>query len=270
MILAQLQLKLVTGLYSLVKWSRLLGSRPGRRFFVRSYFLYKRCWEDPFYHLIRRRPELFRGGHVLDVGANIGYTATLFAGAIDPGNRVYAFEPEDRNFALLEEMLQSFEFRDRIVTVHAAVGAADGTVELARNEFHPADHRIATATLRYSGTFQDFRRVRLRSIDSFLGGENLCAPVRFIKIDVQGYEPLVCRGMEQTLRTNPECAVVLEYAPAAISALGFNPEHLLRWFHDRNYRVNTIHHDGTLSPGIADDLGPRQYTDLLFSRAERF
>ena len=66
----------------------LLNTSLAQEAFARSYFLYKRAVEDPFAALLRRRPELFRGGHVLDVGANIGYTAAVFASGLSPGCRV--------------------------------------------------------------------------------------------------------------------------------------------------------------------------------------
>ena len=48
------------------------------------YLLYKRYLEDPFAALAKIRPSLFRGGDILDTGANIAYTASLFARAGGP------------------------------------------------------------------------------------------------------------------------------------------------------------------------------------------
>jgi FkbM family methyltransferase len=260
-----LQLKLVTGSYSFAKAFRLLDTRVGRRLFIRSYFLYKRYLEDPSFHLVRRHPELFRGGHVIDVGANIGYTATVFAGAVDPGFRVYAFEPEDVNFEIFREMLQWSPVGKRIVPVHVAVGAADGIIELARNETHPADHRIVTGTFSRSKDSKTSVVVPLRSIDSFVRENTLDASIRFIKIDVQGYEPAVCWGMEQTLAANPECTVVLEYSMSAIADFGFEPDELLQWFETRDYYAHTLLRDGTVLPFVPAAPGSRGYADLLFS-----
>src|SRR5262249_28377355 len=95
--------------------------------FSRSYFLYKRWLEDPFHGLARRSPELFRGGHVVDVGANIGYTAVVFARAVEPGRRVLALEPEARNFALLEKAIARWGVAARGRAGRAAAGAAGGT-----------------------------------------------------------------------------------------------------------------------------------------------
>src|SRR5713101_6763174 len=93
---------------------------------VRSYFFYKRHFEDPFARLTSARPELFTRGHLLDVGANVGYTAVVFASAIKPGNKVFAFEPEIENFNRLRENLGRFGVADRVVTNAVAVGAQDG------------------------------------------------------------------------------------------------------------------------------------------------
>ena len=115
-----------------------------------SYFLYKRYLEDPFAALARKRPELFRGGDILDIGANIGYTASLFAQAGDAEATVYAFEPEPFNFRLLQTSVRGRTLQEKVVPVQSAVGERSGEIELWINDHHHADHRIATDSLRAS------------------------------------------------------------------------------------------------------------------------
>src|SRR5690242_12041412 len=98
MSIAKGRLALLTGAYSRARRSGLLETTAGRWLFTSSYNLYKRYLEDPFHALAGRHPELFRGGHILDIGANIGYTSMVFARAIEPAYRVYSFEPEEFNF----------------------------------------------------------------------------------------------------------------------------------------------------------------------------
>ena len=66
--------------YSLVKRSGFLQTSLGRRLFKSAYFLYKRYIEDDLRDLLRPIPP-FSGGNVLDIGANIGYTAAVLARA---------------------------------------------------------------------------------------------------------------------------------------------------------------------------------------------
>ncbi len=207
--------------------------------FVRGYFAYKRLVEDSFARLVRARPELFRGGHIIDAGANVGYTARVFARAVEPPYRVYAFEPDATNF----RRLTRFAGDDRIVPVHAALGEVEGTIELWHNDGHPGDHRVVAGDVRsFAGARES---VPMTTVDAF--ARTLDHPVRFVKIDVQGYEPAVLRGMKETL--HGDVVVAVEYAPAHIAALGFDPQEvfeLLRGF--------TIERLGDESRGYVDLL----------------
>ncbi|MEO8051990.1 MAG: FkbM family methyltransferase [Acidobacteriota bacterium] len=250
---------LLSGSYYLARSSGFLSTGVGRDLFLGSYFAYKRRVEDPYAALIESMPELFRGGHVLDVGANVGYCSVLFAGAIGANQKVYAFEPEPFNFALLERVLHRRELDGRVVSTRAAVGAANGTLRLWLNPKHHGDHRIATDAL-----VGETVEVPVLTIDSFVELENI-HPVKFIKIDVQGYEPAVCEGMSRTLQSNPECSVSLEYMPAAMRAQGYDPRKLVEWFESRGYGAHTVLPGGKLKPGVPGNLRDDEWVDLLFS-----
>jgi FkbM family methyltransferase len=262
------QAKLLTGAYASVRRAGLLDNPLGQKVFTGLYFLYKRYLEDPFRGLVERRPELFKGGHILDVGANIGYTAAVFAGAIDAGYRVYAFEPEPFNFRLLERTMAARRLNSRVVPVHSAVGREQGTIELLLNERHHADHRIAVGGMNGGEREAHVISVALTSIDAFVRDRIAGEDVAFIKVDVQGYEFPVCVGMNDTLLANEKAVVALEYMPEALRQLGFDGPALLEWFSERGYRTYSLKTNGDLERGISNELGLHGYTDLLFSRRE--
>jgi FkbM family methyltransferase len=229
-----------------------------RAAFPRAYFTYKRWVEDPFHGLIARRPELFRTGHIVDVGANIGYNAVLFARALAPGFRVYAFEPDTDNFALLERMTAGLPVR----ATAAAVGAADGEVELWRNLDHHADHRVATAAWKAAHP-EATARVPVVRLDTAVAGQG---PIAFVKIDVQGYEPEVLAGMGAVIAANPDLVVALEYAPDGLRELGHEPARVfdaLPGFHR-----HVLHKDGRLAPAAMLDrvVARRGYADVVCAR----
>jgi FkbM family methyltransferase len=263
--------RLLLGVYQAVG-PRVLDSALGRRAFVGSYFLYKRWLEDPFAALARLRPGLFRGGHVLDVGANVGYTAAVFAAAIDEGRQVHAFEPERRNFRVLEEVVDRRGLAGRVVPVRAAVGAADGAVALWLNAAHHADHRVLTAALAAglgSAAAGATEQVALLALDGYARAQAL-GPIAFVKVDVQGYELEVCRGMVGLLAANPGMAVAVEYAPSAMRAQGFEASDLLAFFASRGLVAQALEQDGRLRSASADDLARaverRGYVDVVFTR----
>src|SRR5580692_13133987 len=112
--------------YSLVKRSGFLQTSLGRRLFKSAYFLYKRYVEDDLRDLLRYHPAIVGEGNVLDIGANIGYTATVLARAAKSDSKVYAFEPEPFNFKLLQQSALQPKVAGKIIPLQLAVGAENG------------------------------------------------------------------------------------------------------------------------------------------------
>lgn len=255
---------LFTSAYSILRRSGALDTSAGRRLFTFAYFLYKRYLEDDLQDLVRAHPALLRGGNVLDIGANIGYTAALLARSADPGRKVYAFEPDTFNHDILRRVAGRSRYRDKIVAVQSAVGAADGTIELWLNDHHHADHRIITDRFRSMDSGMRGVTVPVVSIDRFL--EKNPGPVSFVKIDVQGYELPVCQGMKDTLENNPEITVVLEYMPSIMRELGFNPTDLIDFLVGRGFEIYLAGPHGEVSRGTVPEIEGAGYVDLLFRR----
>jgi len=250
--------------YSLARRSGFLRTSLGRRLFKSAYFLYKRYIEDDLQDLVQAFPALVGAGNVLDIGANIGYTATVLARFIKPDRKIFAFEPEPFNFRILQQTALQPEFKDKIIPVRCAVGAENGTIDLWINLLHHADHRVITEQFRSVNPGSTGVSVPLMSIDSFLQCDH--ESVSFIKIDVQGYELAVCRGMQETLRQNPDLAIVLEFMPLAMRELGFNPSHLIDFLIERDFEIYLVHRRGKLSRGIPRAMKDSSYCNLLFSR----
>jgi len=263
-------LEVLPAVYGAARRAGLLDRPFFRDLFVRAYFLYKRYLEDPFHALVRRRPELFRGGHILDVGANLGYNALLFARAADPGRLVYAFEPEAANFEVLCRLVRERSASGRVVPVRAAVGAEDGEVALWYNEGHHGDHRVATERFRAARPAARTTSVALRSVDSFAAEAGIEREIAFVKVDVQGYEEAVVRGMARTLSASPRAAVAIEYMPEAMADLGFDPAEMLRLLGAAGFSLFAIGRGGRVAAVDRARLeamaARRGYVDLLCLR----
>ncbi|NVB77403.1 MAG: FkbM family methyltransferase [Kofleriaceae bacterium] len=244
--------------YKRANRSGLLDTWLAERLFRRSYFAYKRLVEDPFAKLVKARPELFAGGDVLDVGANIGYTAQLFARAVQAPYRVHAFEPEERNFRWLTHTIE--RLGDRVVAHQAAVGAHEGEIELWNNAANHSDHRIATTHLRDAVTGPT-QRVPITTIDAHVARSG--APVSFIKIDVQGFEPAVLDGMRETVARHPQLHVALELMPGALEELGFAVDAFVRDIGAMFPAIAILERDGGLHRATTDTLVTTARTNEL-------
>ena len=209
-------------------------------------------------------PAFVSGGNVMDIGANIGYTASILARAVDSDCKVYAFEPEPFNFKILQQTALQPESEGKVIPMQMAVGATQGTIDLWVNDRHHADHRIVTEQFRSAHPDSKKVSVSLVSIDSFLKSNP--GYVSFVKIDVQGYELAVCQGMQETLRQNPDITVVLEFMPSAMRELGFEPSLLIDFLTGLGFKVYQVHSRGKISPGMPTIAKESSYFNLLFSR----
>jgi FkbM family methyltransferase len=265
-------IQILTGAYSLVRKTGILEVPMVRRGFVASSFAYKKYYEDPFWGLAKRMPQVFQSGDVLDIGANIGYTAWVFSEAVSAGSKVYAFEPDGTTYAMLEELIQTKKLAKAVEPLNMAVGSEKGFLEFWHNKDHSADHRVATEEFRKVRTAaNEVTRVPVTTVDDFVAERNL-ERISFAKIDVQGYETAVCEGMSRTLEKFPGMRVCLEFMPEAIAELGFQPSALLKFFSVRGYRFYALTREALQS--VSDEaairglLGSAGYVDLLFSRDE--
>lgn len=255
--------RFIPALYRRSGAARVFNQPAADPLFLAAFFAYKRFAEDPFAGLAKRKPELFQGGDILDIGANAGYTALVFARAASAGAHVHAFEPEPVNLRRMHRVIAKHHLEDVVVPYAAAVGARDGAIELAVSDTHPGDHRVAVGAAS-----QGDRRVvsiPMRAIDSLA-----LERVAFVKIDVQGYELEVSRGMERLLERSHGITVVFEYAPADMRRYGFDPGDLMEFYRSRGFALFLLAHDGTLTEfsdeAAAGPLGRRGYVDVLAQR----
>jgi len=256
--------RLLPAAFRVLRLGRLLRFPLFERLYLAALFAYKRYHEDSFAGLAKRWPELFRGGHILDVGGNVGYTASVFAELVEPPFVVHTFEPEPVNVARLRKVLARRELDQRVVPVQAAVGDRCGEIELVLNESHPGDHRIATD--RPVGRAIT---VPLLSLDEY-AMRNGVRPIVFVKIDVQGFELAVSRGMEGILASQPRIAVAFEFDESAALAYGWDLETILTFYEKRGFSLHALHRSGILSdPRRASRSGgERGYFDILAVRGE--
>lgn len=238
--------------------------RPGvQRLYSRLYFVYKRRLEARATAAVMAW--IVPGSTVIDVGANIGFFTIDFARRVGPTGHVVAFEPGHRNVETLRWNLERAKITN-VDVVEAALAERSGTGALYLNPSHPADHRIfAGARARAHET------VPLVTFDDFLARAPLPSPISLVKIDVQGAEMKVLRGMTGTLARFPSATLLVEYTPAALTEAGDSPEALLDFFRSRGYRPHTFAEGTRRFEGVGDEAlaamrGDHDYVDVLFTR----
>ncbi len=130
------------------------------------------------------------GETALDVGANIGYTAGLMAHRSGTDGRVIAVEPGPP-IELLRRNVAAWSIGHAPVKViEAALSDRNDTAELYAPQGYATNSGVCTLEARGVSV----GRVRLLPLDDAGFGD-----LRFIKIDVEGFESAVMRGASRVL-----------------------------------------------------------------------
>lgn len=130
------------------------------------------------------------GMTAVDVGSNIGYYALLESRLVEPGGRVIAIEPVPRNFEQLRLNIRK-NGRSNVHLNQLAVADRNGTLPIylsARSNWHSLLPTPSSKTCT----------VTVSTLDAFLPGFELSS-VDFIRMDLEGYEIQVIKGMRQIL-----------------------------------------------------------------------
>ena len=154
----------------------------------------------------------------LDVGAHVGYFTCLAARLVGPRGLVLAFEPSSRNYELLLANVWRNGFFN-VVCFPWAVGSEAGIVDLHSSATNSGDNRVYPSEAGRSTT-----PVRVTALDDVSA---LRPPVDIVKIDVQGAEEAVIRGMLEMLKGSPSVLVTAEFWPAGLRRFGSDPTALL-------------------------------------------
>jgi len=151
---------------------------------------------------------------VLDIGANFGLYTALSASIVRNHGRLYAFEGNPRVFESLQRTIVANDlyFNPNVVAANVLVSSESGRGILHYSANLPSGGTMSD--VRLSGGNQHAVEVDMTTIDDFLPSD---LPVDLVKIDVEGHEPLVLRGMERTIARSPNIRIVTELADSLLA-----------------------------------------------------
>jgi FkbM family methyltransferase len=181
---------------------------------------------------------------VADIGANVGLYTYLLANCVGEHGLVHAFEPNPALFTSLETNCRT----NRIANVrlhNVALGARDDTLTLMQARFNSGDGRLSR---RDASTAGGGRSVPVRPLDALFEGR----PLDFVKIDVQGWEFEVIKGMRGQLAGSRPLRIYFEFWPAGLRPAGSEPAELLAFLRQHGFRLYRTE-DRALTPLPDDD-----------------
>lgn len=156
------------------------------------------------------------GDVCVDVGAHVGYYTLLASRVVGPAGHVYAFEPVRSVFDLLAANIEA-NTAANVSAFGVAAGAERGTALLYQAPGpSPTTSSLSARMLDvpHGGRAEEFVAVEVAvaPVEDMVPRE--AHPlVRVVKVDAEGYEIEVLRGMEAILRAATRLAVFVELSP---------------------------------------------------------
>jgi FkbM family methyltransferase len=179
--------------------------------------------------------EALRGKHCfVDVGTNLGWF-TCLASKIIPNGNIYGFEMDDLNFALLQKNI-SLNKCNNVECINMAISESSGDLTYKREIDRPdAGFRLEPG--EGAGHLAGFVSVKSVTLDDFLEKRGITPEV--IKIDVEGAEMNVLRGMRRTLeKTMP--VLFLEVHPEQLHNFNTSTSEIINILISNKYNIFEI------------------------------
>lgn len=176
-------------------------------------------------------------GVVFDVGANIGAYSTLLS-AMCPDARIFAFEPSPDTAAVLRLNLRS-SYAKNVTVESAALADIEGYSDFVNRSRESATNHL-TRQAEPGATI----RVATTTLDSYTAANGI-SRIDFIKIDVEGAEPLVLRGASRLMQEGRIGIGMIEICPKNLSRLSFSLTDLFSAARRNHYRIHTLLPDGS-------------------------
>lgn len=187
---------------------------------VSQEVFYKGVWEKELTKLMK---DIIKEDTVfVDVGAHIGYYS-LLAAKIAKKSRVYSFEPMTINYELLEKNIALNNYKN-VKCFKIALSDSEGKVKLYCDKNLSVRNSIVSTEIIEGNALEDVETMPL---------DFLVENADIVKIDVEGGEVKVLKGMKKLIEINQDIIVIIEYIPNYYK----NPMELIDLLRSFNFKL---------------------------------
>ena len=174
---------------------------------------------------------LKQGMIFIDVGAAIGWFTIIGSSLVGEGGKVIAFEPSPIRFRTLVENVK--------MNTDGNVECIDKAVSSENGEAYISGEDCPMYLARSRNRFKINVLIDVVTLDSFLNVRGV-EKVDIVKIDVEGSELRVLKGMEQTIRNSGEIKIICEVHIPYLSRYGDSVDRLFEYMHELGLRKRRL------------------------------
>ena len=181
----------------------------------------------------------FEGMNILDIGANIGYYTALFSQLAGVNGTVIAVEPDEESYKYLTKSVNSFNYKN-VFSFRLAASDTKQKLPLYISKDNRGDNRLYSNNKKRNSII-----VECLTVDELLKN-NKIENLDLIKIDVQGYEPKVLKGMRNIVKSSKKLTILSEFWPKGILEAGEKPKEFLTTLRKMQFQLFELKKNGSL------------------------
>jgi FkbM family methyltransferase len=205
---------------------------------------------DNIYYLCKI---LKRGMVVFDIGANWGWHSLLAAKRVEETGKVFSFEPNRYNYEILQRNVRLNGYNN-IECIRKGVSDKNEKTKLFLSSTDCGSHSLAKRE-----EVEDYEFVELIRLDDFVEERGIKS-IDIIKIDVEGAEGKVLRGMTERLKF---CKVIfLDLHPTILPAFGDDRFSIINQLEKYGFDIYRIQNKKLLKIEKEIDI-PKNYLRIL-------
>jgi FkbM family methyltransferase len=170
---------------------------------------------------------------IIDIGANIGWYTIMLATCF-PHTQLLAFEPDNFNYSLLQGNIKRNHINN-VITYQKALAEETGTKTLY--QYKSANLGRHSLLPIYEGNTLTIDAIRLDQLIE--NGKINPELVKFIKIDIEGYEYFALSGAKTLLQQTP--LILSEFSPDYMRKAKIPPQQYLDLMYQYNYQPYGLH-----------------------------
>jgi FkbM family methyltransferase len=200
------------------------------------------------------RDHLEPGQTFLDIGANVGYISLFCAKIANQTCRVIAFEPGDFAHDLLQKNKELNQCNN-LKIVKAGLGEKDETVHFNSGLPGMEVYNSVGTIVHPSADTSKFvpTLVQIFKGSTWLQRQNI-VNVDIMKLDVEGGEYSVLKGMHDMFKEQRISRLLIEITHEMSKAFGYHPSDVISMIADCGYVWFTLHSCGRLKPLLDPSL----------------
>jgi FkbM family methyltransferase len=210
-----------------------IDTLPSRNDWWKSMYL--RCCGVEIVHNIKKYLPI--GGIFIDAGAGVGYFSAIASNVVGISGQVHCFEPQPLSASAIEKMIKNNP-QSNITLNSYALGAdeCDHKYYIQRLERYTATSMVSGVVDRVD----EVLNVRMRRLDTYLLEKEI-STVSLIKIDVEGYEYYLLKGLSRFFeRTACKPPIICEILVSVYKNNDFSIEDLFSYMASYGYHPYNI------------------------------